>query len=168
MSPKMFCNANSAEFCEHVSVCVCSCVSVYLFDGGLSYLVRVLPDALQEVSQLRHGRVPDLRPQLGDVFRHNGAETILTRPGKTCLLQLLQRPQRWVVPNTHTHIHTYTHIHTHTHTHTHTRIQSIWKGPLNLFIQSYGQLISYELNLSFRLRLNLSNAEFDFVLLPAL
>lgn len=74
---------------------------MHLFDGGLSDLVRVFPDALQEVSQLGHGRVPDLRPQFGDVFRHDGAEPVLTRPGKTCLFKLLQRPECRVVPNTH-------------------------------------------------------------------
>lgn len=89
-----------------VGVRVRSCVFAYLFDGGLSYLVRVLPDALQEVSQLCHGRVPDLYPQFGNVFRHNGAEPVLARPGKTRVLQLLQSPQRWVVPNTHTHTRT--------------------------------------------------------------
>lgn len=76
---------------------------MHLFDGGLSDLVRVFPDALQEVSQLGHGRVPDLRPQFGDVFRHDGAEPVLTRPGKTRLFKLLQRPKCRVVPNTHTH-----------------------------------------------------------------
>lgn len=76
---------------------------MYLFDGGLSDLVRVFPDALQEVSQLRHGRVADLYPQFGDVFGHDGAEAVLTGPGKTRLLQLLQCPQRRVVPDTHTH-----------------------------------------------------------------
>lgn len=70
----------------------------YLFDGRLSYFVRVLPDALQEVSQLCHGRVPDLRPQFGDVFCHDGAEPVLTRLGKTRLLQLLQSAQSRVVP----------------------------------------------------------------------
>jgi len=63
----------------------------------------VFADALQEVSELRHGRVPDLRPQLGAVLRHDGAEPVLTGSGQTRVLQLLQRPQRWVVPNTHTH-----------------------------------------------------------------
>ena len=76
---------------------------MYLFDGRLSDLVRVFADALQEVSELRHGRVSDLRPQFGDVLRHDGAEPVLTGPGKTRELQLLQSPQRRVVPNTHTH-----------------------------------------------------------------
>lgn len=77
---------------------------VYLLDGRLSDLVRVFPDALQEVSELRHGRVSDLRPQFGDVFRHDGAEPVLTGSGETRELQLLQRPQRRVVPNKHTHL----------------------------------------------------------------
>lgn len=71
---------------------------MYLLDGRLADFVRVFADAFQEVSELRHGRVPDLRPQLGDVFRHDGAEAVLTGPGKTRGLQLLQRPQRRVVP----------------------------------------------------------------------
>lgn len=75
---------------------------LYLFDGRLSNLVRVFPDALQEVPQLRHGRVSDLCPQFGNVFGHDGAESVLAGSGKTRPLQLLQRPQRWVVPNIHT------------------------------------------------------------------
>lgn len=72
---------------------------VYLFDGSLANLVRVFPDALQEVPQLRHGRVPNLRPQFGDVFSHDGAEPVLARFRETRLLQLFQCPQCWVVPN---------------------------------------------------------------------
>lgn len=79
----------------------CTTVRLYLFDGSLANLVRVFPDALQEVPQLRHGRVPDLRPQLGDVFSHDGAEPVLARLWETRMLQLFQRPQGRVVPNTH-------------------------------------------------------------------
>lgn len=68
---------------------MCKGVFVHLFDGCLSYLVRVLPDALKKVSQLCHRRVPDLRPQFGDVFCHDGAEAILTGPGEAGVLQLL-------------------------------------------------------------------------------
>lgn len=64
---------------------------VYLLDGGLSDLVRVFPDALQEVSQLAHGCVPNVGPQFGDVLSHDGAEPVLARPRETGLLQLLQR-----------------------------------------------------------------------------
>lgn len=63
--------------------------SFYLFDGRLSDLVRVFADALQEVSQLRHGRVLDERPQLGDVLSHDGAEPVLAGSGKTRVFQLL-------------------------------------------------------------------------------
>lgn len=62
----------------------------------------MFPDALQEVPQLRHGRVPDLRPQFGDVFCHDGAEPVLACLRETRLLQLFQCPQSWVVPNMHT------------------------------------------------------------------
>lgn len=91
----------------------------------------MLPDALQEVSQLSHGRVPDLCPQFGDVFRHDGAEPVFTSPGKTRLLQLLQRPQRWVVPDTHMHKCKNT--------------KQFKKKKEKVFIQSYTQLISFEL-----------------------
>lgn len=74
---------------------------MYLFDGRLSDLVRVFSDALQEVPQLRHGRVPDLCPQLGNVFGHDGAESVLASFGETSPLELFQRPQRWVVPKIH-------------------------------------------------------------------
>lgn len=79
----------------------CMMVCLYLFDGSLANLVRVFPDALQEVPQLRHGRVPDLRPQFGDVFSHDGAEPVLARLWETRMLQLFQCPQGWVVPKTH-------------------------------------------------------------------
>lgn len=98
---------------------VCVFMFVYLFDGSLSYFVRVLPDALQEVSQLCHGRVPDLCPQLGDVFCHDGAEPVLTHSGKTRLFQLLQSPQSRVVPTV-----------------TYRNIRCTWKVPLRLFIHS--------------------------------
>lgn len=73
---------------------------VYLFDGGLANLVRVFPNALQEVPQLRHGRVPNLRPQFGDVFSHDGAKPVLACLWETRVLQLFECPQGWVVPNT--------------------------------------------------------------------
>lgn len=77
--------------------CVIACA--YLSDGSLANLVRVFPDALQEVPQLRHGCVPDLRPQFGDVFSHDGAEPVLARLRETRLLQLFQCAQGWVVPS---------------------------------------------------------------------
>lgn len=123
-------NKQSSKPSKSVSVCVC--VFMYLFDGSLSNFVWVLPDALQEVSQLCHGRVPDLCPQLGDVFCHDWAKPVLTHPGKTCLFELLQGSQSRVVPTV-----------------THRKIHR------TSFIHSVSQLISYELNSNFRLGSNL-------------
>lgn len=77
------CDVNS------VSLMLRSGIAAYLSDGRLSNLVRVFADAFQEVSELRHGGVPDVRPQFGDVLCHDGAEPVLTGSRKTCVFQLL-------------------------------------------------------------------------------
>lgn len=48
----------------------------HLFHGSLSDLIRMLADALQEVFEVRHGDVSDLRAQTWDILCHDGAETI--------------------------------------------------------------------------------------------
>lgn len=52
----------------------------YLSHGRLPDLVRVLPDALQEVLQVRHGHLLDVLAQSGEVFSHNLAEAVLADP----------------------------------------------------------------------------------------
>lgn len=52
----------------------------YLSHGRLSDLVRVLPDALQEVLQVRHGHLLDVLAQSGQVLSHNLAEAVLADP----------------------------------------------------------------------------------------
>lgn len=60
----------------------------YLFHRGLSHFVRVFPDALQEVLQVRHGDLLDLLPESWQIFSHNLAEPIVAHSVKDLVLLL--------------------------------------------------------------------------------
>lgn len=52
----------------------------YLSHGGLTNLVGVFSDALQEVLEVGHGDLLDLLSQPGQVFSHDLTEPVLTYP----------------------------------------------------------------------------------------
>lgn len=68
-----------------------------LSHGRLSDLVRVLPDALQEVLKVRHGDLLDLLTEFGERLGHDLAKAILADPRYVDVLQLFHGLQCRIV-----------------------------------------------------------------------